>query len=194
MHSNFCSEMNPALKLEKLRQVLKTNNFNAVIVPTEDAHQSEYVADCDNRRPFISGFTGSAGTAIITLKSAALWTDGRYHEQAGSEISTDWVLMKEGLPGVPTQVEWLKTELESGERVSVDGTLYSSSSFESLKFQLASKSIELVATTNFVDQVWVDRPIRNDSRIIAFSEKYRTFILNSWKVFCPKSGLLKSYL
>jgi len=164
--------MDPSTKLSKLREVLITNKLNAVIVPTEDAHQSEYVADCDNRRTFISGFTGSAGTAIITLNSAALWTDGRYHEQAGSEISNDWVLMKEGLPGVPSQVEWLKTELKSGDRVSVDGTLYSSSAFEILKVQLASKNIELVHTENFVDQIWLNRPLRKDSSIFQFPEKY----------------------
>ena len=69
--------------------------------------QSEYVADCDKRREFISSFSGSAGTAVVTLDQALLWTDGRYHLQASQELDQNWTLMRDGLPDVPKLEEWL---------------------------------------------------------------------------------------
>lgn len=79
----------------------------AYIVPSEDAHQSEYIADVDKRREYISGFTGSAGTAIVTDNDAALWTDGRYFNQAVLELDVNWKLMKTGLPNVLSQASRL---------------------------------------------------------------------------------------
>ena len=87
---------------------MQTRNIQAVIVPTDDAHASEYVAACDGRRQFISGFTGSAGTAVVTTEKAALWTDGRYFVQANNELSLDhWILQKQGLTGTPSVTQWL---------------------------------------------------------------------------------------
>lgn len=77
--------------------------LHAYIVPSADSHGSEYLAECDKRRAFISGFTGSAGTAIITQDHACLWTDGRYFLQATEEMDTHWTLMREGLPTTPKQ-------------------------------------------------------------------------------------------
>ena len=95
-------------RLTKLRNVMQTRNIQAVIVPTDDAHASEYVAACDGRRQFISGFTGSAGTAVVTTEKAALWTDGRYFVQANNELSLDhWILQKQGLTGTPSVTQWL---------------------------------------------------------------------------------------
>lgn len=77
--------------------------LNAYIVPSCDAHNSEYLAEHDKRRAFISGFTGSAGTAVITHQDACMWTDGRYFLQASQELDSNWTLMKEGVPSTPTQ-------------------------------------------------------------------------------------------
>ena len=94
-------------RLNALREVMKSLHIQAYIIPTEDAHQSEYIADSDERRCFISGFTGSAGTAVVTLNEAALWTDGRYYLQASKELSPDWILQKFGLSTTPTKEDWL---------------------------------------------------------------------------------------
>lgn len=80
-----------------------TETLNAYIIPSNDAHFSEYLADCDMLRGFITGFTGSAGTAIVTQNEALLWTDGRYFLQASQQLDSNWSLMKEGLPSTPTQ-------------------------------------------------------------------------------------------
>lgn len=133
--------------------------IHAYIVPSGDNHQSEYIADCDMRRQFISKFTGSAGTAVITLNKAALWTDGRYHLQASKQLDfTNWLLMKDGLPDTPTQSEWLKQVLETGDRVGVDPLLLSHDSWEKLSKELRSRDITLVAVQeNLIDQVWEDK-------------------------------------
>lgn len=95
--------------LASLRQLMLDLRYvkeplQAYIVPWADAHNSEYVAPCDQQRAFISGFTGSAGTAVVTHKDACLWTDGRYYLQASQQLDENWTLMKESLPGTPSQV------------------------------------------------------------------------------------------
>lgn len=95
-------------KLEALRNLMKRNGIQAYYVPSEDAHQSEYIADSDRRRAWLTGFTGSAGSAVITDKDAALWTDGRYHNQANKQLDSSlWTLMKAGLPETPKKEEWI---------------------------------------------------------------------------------------
>ena len=93
--------------LKNLRDYMKSGYggsvFNAYIVPSTDAHNSEYLANCDERRSFLSGFTGSAGTAIVTEHHACMWTDGRYWTQAAQEMDSNWTLMKEGMPSTLTQ-------------------------------------------------------------------------------------------
>ncbi|XP_025833928.1 xaa-Pro aminopeptidase 1 isoform X3 [Agrilus planipennis] len=94
--------------LKRLRTLMNDTKYvrdpiSAYIVPTNDAHTSEYIADADKRREFISGFSGSAGTAIVTLQDARLWTDGRYYLQASQELDSNWKLMKDGLPDTPSQ-------------------------------------------------------------------------------------------
>jgi Xaa-Pro aminopeptidase len=94
--------------LDQVRLALADLGADALLVPSEDAHQSEYVSDADKRRAFVSGFTGSAGTALITKKEALLWTDGRYLAQAEKELTSDWTLMKQGLAGTPGITEWIR--------------------------------------------------------------------------------------
>lgn len=95
-------------RLTRLRNVMQNRNIQAIIVPTDDAHASEYVAACDGRRQFISGFSGSAGTAVVTTDKAALWTDGRYFVQANNELELEhWILQKQGIMGTPSITQWL---------------------------------------------------------------------------------------
>ena len=93
-------------RLSQLRELMREHKLDVYIVPSEDSHQSEYIAPCDARRAYISGFTGSAGTAVITLEKAALATDGRYFNQASKQLDDNWHLLKQGLEDVPTWQEW----------------------------------------------------------------------------------------
>lgn len=99
---------NTTLLLKQLRSLMQNvahvkEPLGAYIVPSKDAHYSEYLADCDQRRAFISGFTGSEGTAIVTQDHACMWTDGRYFIQAAEEMDSNWTLMKDGVLTTPSQ-------------------------------------------------------------------------------------------
>ena len=93
-------------RLSQLRELMKQHKVDVYIVPSEDSHQSEYIAPCDARREHICGFSGSAGTAVITQDKAALATDGRYFNQAAKQLDSNWLLLKQGLEDVPTWQEW----------------------------------------------------------------------------------------
>lgn len=134
---------------------------HAYVIPSGDAHQSEYIASCDERRAFISGFTGSAGTAIVTETKAAMWTDGRYYLQACAQMDDNWVLMKDGLPDTPTQGEWLCEVLPANGRVGVDPFLLSADAWKTLRKKLKSDGHVLIPIEkDLVDAVWDDRPPR----------------------------------
>lgn len=133
--------------------------LHAYIVPSADSHGSEYLAECDKRRAFISGFTGSAGTAIITQDHACLWTDGRYFLQATEEMDDHWTLMREGLPTTPKQATWLCQTLSTGSVVGVDPNLLSYNTWMPFKDQLESAGHKLIPVEkNLVDLVWDDKP------------------------------------
>ncbi|GFT79731.1 xaa-Pro aminopeptidase 1 [Trichonephila clavipes] len=143
--------------LKKLRDVMKDTkyvcqNLQAYVIPSCDAHQSEYIEACDKRRAFISGFTGSDGTAIVTEKHAALWTDGRYFLQAKQELDENWILMKMGITGTPTFDEFLADVLPMGSHVDSWNTLFK---------ELKIKGHSLVPVEkNLVDVIWENKPVR----------------------------------
>ncbi|KRX25907.1 Xaa-Pro aminopeptidase 1, partial [Trichinella nelsoni] len=158
--------------LEKLRAIMKSkvyamHEISAYIISSNDAHFSEYTADCDRRIAFISGFTGSRGTAVITDKQAALWTVGIYHLQASKELGDDWILMKEGLPETPEIEQWLANVLPAGSFVGVDPFLFTEEAFTRCKKKLSDHKIELKeVATNLVDIVWgEDRPLRTGGMV-----------------------------
>lgn len=144
------------------------------VVPSEDEHFSEYPAEADKRRGFISGFNGSAGCAVVTLKDAFLFTDGRYFLQAEQQLDENWTLMKQGLPDVPTWQEFLSKHLEEGIRIGVDPTLIVASEAVSLRKSLRTRDSELVTLTqNPVDVVWgTERPQRPKNRVFALATEY----------------------
>ncbi|KAI7881735.1 peptidase M24, structural domain-containing protein [Mucor mucedo] len=135
---------------------------DAFVIPTEDAHQSEYTAECDNRRSWLSGFTGSAGCAIVTREKAALFTDGRYFLQASQELDLEhWKLMKQGLPGVPTWQEYLIKDIPANSSVGIDPSVISADEASKLEKDLGSIGSRLIyLETNPVDQIRRDRPQR----------------------------------
>lgn len=152
--------------LQKLRALMTDASYvgsqiQAYIVPSGDAHLSEYIANADERRLFITGFDGSAGTAVITDKKALLWTDGRYYLQATAQMDTNWTLMKDGLPDTPSQAEWLCQELSANSRVGVDPFLMGEGVWKGLCKKLKSEGISLVPIShNLIDAVWQDKPSR----------------------------------
>ncbi|XP_076464238.1 xaa-Pro aminopeptidase 1-like isoform X2 [Babylonia areolata] len=170
--------------LSKLRALMKsckhsTKPLQAYIIPTGDAHQSEYVAECDQRRAFITGFTGSAGTAVVTENLAALWTDGRYHLQAEAQLDGNWILMKEGLVETPTMAKWLNKELAVECMVGCDPTLVSRAVWKPLEKSLQSSGHSLQPVTeNLVDLVWEDRPPPPSSTLMVLSKHYTGY---SWQ-------------
>jgi len=127
----------------------------AYIVPSCDAHNSEYLADIDSRRQYVSGFTGSAGTAVITKDKALLWTDGRYFLQAQTEMDTNWTLMKDGLPETLSKEDWIIANLEPGSNIGIDPILIPSQAWTVLNDKLEDAGYQLLAVEdNLVDLVW----------------------------------------
>ncbi|XP_009641762.1 xaa-Pro aminopeptidase 1 isoform X1 [Egretta garzetta] len=152
--------------LKQLRQVMKSPRYvqepvQAYIVPSGDAHQSEYIAPCDCRRAFISGFDGSAGTAIVTEQHAAMWTDGRYFLQAAHQMDNNWTLMKMGLKDTPTQEDWLVSVLPEGSKVGVDPFIIPADQWKRMSKALRSAGHDLVPVKeNLIDIIWTDCPQR----------------------------------
>lgn len=146
-------------RIEKLRQLMKDNQMDAYIIPSYDAHQSEYVAEHWKGRQWLSGFTGSAGTVVVTLKDAGLWTDGRYYIQAEQQLAGSGIrLFKMTEPGVPSYSEWLVTVLEEGAAVGFDGTVFSTNMVKKMEVDLKAKSITLKMEQDLLDELWKDRP------------------------------------
>lgn len=151
------------------------DEIHAYIVPSGDMHQSEYIAPCHQRRQFISGFTGSAGTAIVTEKKALLWTDGRYHSQASQEMDANWILMKEGFSKTPTREDWLSKELLAGSKVGVDPYLLSLDEWRRISKKLEVFGCSLVRIDrNLVDAVWTEfgKPDPPASRLMALDLRF----------------------
>ncbi|KAK7707306.1 hypothetical protein SLS57_009327 [Botryosphaeria dothidea] len=140
----------------------------AIVVPSEDSHQSEYIAPCDARREFICGFSGSAGTAVITLDKAALATDGRYFNQAEKQLDNNWELLKQGLQDVPTWQEWTTDQSEGGKTVGVDPTIITASDARKLAEKIKKKGgADLKSVReNLVDIVWgKSKPARPNEKV-----------------------------
>ncbi|XP_022424519.1 xaa-Pro aminopeptidase 1 isoform X1 [Delphinapterus leucas] len=181
------SRMAPKVTSELLRQLRQamrnleyvTEPIQAYIIPSGDAHQSEYIAPCDCRRAFVSGFDGSAGTAIVTEEHAAMWTDGRYFLQAAKQMDSNWTLMKMGLKDTPTQEDWLVSVLPEGSRVGVDPLIIPTDYWKKMAKVLRSAGHHLIPVKeNLVDKIWTDRPERPCKPLITLGLDYTGI---SWK-------------
>lgn len=150
------------LRLARLRELMKREHLSAFIFPSTDAHQSEYVADHWRGREWISGFNGSAGTAVVTMKSAALWTDSRYFLAAEEQLEgTEYQLMRLKMEGTPTIAEWLGKELQNVQspEVGLDGMVNSYNYVKDLIYSLRKLGgITLRTNLDPLEQIWENRP------------------------------------
>ena len=156
-------------RVERLRSWMKENGISAFVFPSSDPHNSEYVAEHWKSREWISGFSGSAGTAVVTLEHAALWTDSRYFIAAEKELKgTDFQLMKLRVEGTPSISEWLVRELSNYQKavVGVDGNVNSFTEVSSMERELASKGNITVRTdADPMAELWTDRPVIPDNKV-----------------------------
>lgn len=160
-------------RISKLRGLMKEKNIDAFIVPSFDAHQSEYVPEHWKARQWISGFTGSAGTVVVTQKEAGLWTDGRYFLQADKQLEGSEVkLFKMGLPGVPTYIDWVKEVLPAHGIVGFNGKSMSVSLYNEMEKAYKSKKLSFETNYDFIGQLWADRPAIPQVPIFTHDVKY----------------------
>jgi Xaa-Pro aminopeptidase len=157
-------------KLESLRNHMSRHGIDAYIVPTCDFHGSEYIGDYFKTREFISGFTGSSGTAVITMDKAGLWTDGRYFLQAQEQLkNSEFVLMKSGQPNVPTIKEYLKKKMKRGNTAGFDGRMMQAAMAEDIS---SISKINIEGNVDLVGEIWEDRPALEKRPVWILEEKY----------------------
>lgn len=165
-----------AQRVAALRQVMREEHLSAVIIPSTDPHNGEYIPARWESRKWISGFDGSAGTAVVTLNSAALWTDSRYFLAAEEQLQgTEYVLMKERMSGTPTIPQWLGRELadEKSPEVALDGMCNSAATVEALVSELRAEG-GITLRTNFdpMQRIWHDRPSIPDAPVFIHPMEY----------------------
>ncbi|MBQ5937843.1 MAG: aminopeptidase P family protein [Bacteroidaceae bacterium] len=146
-------------RVEALREYLRKNGLNAFIFPSTDPHQGEYVPEHWMTRQWISGFDGSAGTAVVTLSDAALWTDSRYFIAAEEQLKgTPFQLMKDGLAETPSIAEWLCNQLAEGEMVGIDGNVFTTAEIEEMESAFAKAGIKFRTDLDPAETLWTNRP------------------------------------
>ena len=162
-------------RIAALRRAMRRRKLDAYIVPSADPHLSEYLPPRWQGRRWLSGFTGSAGTLVVTRDFAGLWTDSRYWVQAESQLAgTGIELVKAGAPGQPGHADWLAARLKAGARVGVDGNVLGLAAFRSLSSAFAGKDISLDILADLLDEVWTDRPGLPDAPIYEHLPPYAT--------------------
>lgn len=160
-------------RIQALRQILKKKGLGAFIIPSTDPHLSEYVAPYWQSREWISGFTGSAGTVVITLTKAGLWTDSRYFIQATEQLEDTGIdLFKEMLPETPSIPAFLCNELPAGSSVGIDGNMFATTVAENLKRELSKKDILLITDFDPITEIRKDRPTLPQTPPYIYKEKY----------------------
>ena len=166
--------MNINQRLSELREVMRREHLAAFIFPSTDPHQSEYVADHWKGREWISGFNGSAGTAVVTMTSAALWTDSRYFLAAEEQLrETEYQLMKLKIEGTPTIAEWIGRECGAGAEVGIDGWCSSTNEVKALIADLRKQGgITLRTNLDPLKLIWLDRPVIPDNPVVIHSLEY----------------------
>ncbi len=158
-------------RIAALRQKMEEHSLSAYLVPSSDPHQSEYLPENYKTRAYISGFTGSAGTVVITKTKAILWTDGRYFLQAENELKGSGIeLYRMAEPNVPTINEFLKAGLKKGEKLGMDGKVVSLQMYEAMQKELTE--IELITGIDLIGEIWNDRPSPVLSKAFVHEEKY----------------------
>jgi Xaa-Pro aminopeptidase len=160
-------------RISNLRALMAGKGIDAYIIPSADNHQSEYVGEHFKARAFMTGFTGSAGTAVVTKDKAGLWTDGRYFIQAEIQLEgTEIELFRMGNPGVPSVMEFLESEMPSDGKLGFDGRLIALQEGEDYIKMLSHKNVGVEYSHDLVDMVWEDRPGLSLEPVFMLDEKY----------------------
>lgn len=160
-------------RLSALRKCMEEKNIDVYVVPTADFHQSEYVGEHFKARKFITGFSGSAGTAVITKTEARLWTDGRYFIQAAAQLEGTTVeLMKMGEPGVPEMNAYIEEVLKEGETLGFDGRVVSVGEGEGYVAIAEKKNAKVNYQVDLIDEIWEDRPVLSEEPAFDLDVKY----------------------
>lgn len=160
-------------RIEKLRELMEERRIDAYLVPTSDYHESEYVGEHFACRKYITGFTGSAGTALITKDWAGVWTDGRYFVQAAAELAGTGVeLMRMGQEGVPTLEEYLEQNLPEFGILGFDGRVINARMGEALRRRLEDKRVSFAYTESLIGEIWEDRPSLSAEPVWILDERY----------------------
>lgn len=160
-------------RLSKLRKQMKEKEIDIYVVPTADFHQTEYVGEYFKARKYITNFSGSAGTAVITADEARLWTDGRYFIQAADQIAGTTVeLMKMGEPGVPTIEEYLSDTLKEGGCIGFDGRAVAMGDGLAYEKIAAKKNGKVVYAYDLIDEIWKDRPALSEEPAWILKQEY----------------------
>ncbi len=165
--------MNTNDKIRLIREEMAQSNIDAYIIPSSDPHGSEYLPEYYKTRQWVSGFTGSAGTLVITQTESGLWTDGRYFIQAEEELKPSEIkLYKMRMPNTPSIHQWLLEKLPQGATVGFNGFQYATKDAELLKHELRDKKVRLDFKTNIVDKIWLDRPYLPTEKVFIHDEVY----------------------
>lgn len=160
-------------RLDAFRAEMRKAGIAAVVIPQTDAHLGEYIASHWQVRRWLSGFTGSAGTLVVTLNEALLWTDSRYFIQAALQLDgTGIKLMKEGIPGTPTITQWLVVNLVKGQTVGIDGFLFPATEADAMGAVLAKHDLKLDTHFAPIDTIWIDRPGLPSDPVFLHDVKY----------------------
>jgi Xaa-Pro aminopeptidase len=160
-------------RIQHLRAEMAHHNITAYLVPSSDPHQSEYVAPRWQTRTWLSGFTGSAGTLIVTAEDAGVWTDSRYFIQGEEQLAGSGIsLERQQVPHAPEHVDWLADNLRSGQQLGFDGRVVSLSQARLLEQKLSPRGIQLNAKHDLVANFWADRPEMPSSEVFAFDPIY----------------------
>ena len=160
-------------RLQDLRALFSQEGIQAFIIPSTDPHLSEYVAPHWKSREWISGFTGSAGTVVITTNQAGLWTDSRYFLQAAQQLEgTEIKLYKEMLPETPSISAFLSTQLTPGDAVGIDGKMFSAEEVERMQAELQKCQIEVKSISDPLDKLWTDRPPMPEAPAFIYETQY----------------------
>ena len=145
-------------RIERLRQTLAAQDLTAIIVPTADPHLSEYLPEYWQTREWLSGFTGSAGTLVVSADFAGLWADSRYWVHAADELADTGISLEKLAPGQPNHIDWLAEHLQEGDSVAVDGNVLSIAEQDRLLNAFDANDITLITERDVLTEVWTNRP------------------------------------
>lgn len=160
-------------RVASLRNLMSKRNIDVFIIPSSDNHGSEYVSEYFRVRAWISGFTGSAGTVVITKDEAHIWTDGRYFLQAEEQIKgSEFILEKMGEPGVKTYTQWIFDNIKDGGTVSFNGKVFTVSDLDRLEEEFKNKEINIMPVEDVFEELWKDRTTMPQGKLFIHEKKY----------------------